>query len=259
MDVYAETGTDGATFLWVLDPLLFGFGATRAVAWQKVKERADGASLQVVEEVRGPFTVQDADTTAIFRPEREAAMRGEVVDGLACLDLGRESLIASLARIDPKTFDHMPPHRSNLPTWATWRTIRQIANHVAYCEAVYYPSRILDGVGATPDYDRVDVVGHLQEAGSEVRRRLTGLDDKVLSIVRERSGELWSVRKVLRRLRWHQGIHARSIARIAAGRPPRAGLKAWRAALGASPGRRGGAGRRRHEDPGQGRARTRRF
>lgn len=166
-----------------------------------------GREVAVVEEIRGNEVAFDHDLYA--------AESSEIDLCLALIACTRQDLLAEVEGVDDGILDLDPPYR-DFADWARWRTVRQILERIALTEVGYYlPS--IGYSGPDPDSLRrlawreqlelsraetVSFLGRLAEEGDALR----------LSI----GEEAWSVRKVLRRLVWHERLHLKSIRRILA-------------------------------------------
>jgi hypothetical protein len=84
-----------------------------------------------------------------------------------------------------------------LPPWASWRTLRQMAWHVADTESRYYLPRL--GLAGRPR--EADLLGELQRSAEHVRAAVSSVAPTRL---RRSGGEVWTTTKLLRRLAWHE-------------------------------------------------------
>lgn len=224
LDVHLKVGAahDPGVQAWVLD--LQGF-ATWAptegealermpgkveehVAW--LRDRGGAATLasgpvRVVERVQGD--------EVLFSSDRAPASVEEIRETAWLLEQTRSELLHVVAGLSPACLDWSPPYRA-FPSWASWRTVRQVVEHVALTEVGYY----LPCVGHHPEVDRPgpgDWEALLERTRHETLRFLAGLEgvrDRVR--FRTHGGEEWTLRKVLRRLVWHERLHTKSIRRI---------------------------------------------
>ncbi|MHC4162691.1 MAG: DinB family protein [Planctomycetota bacterium] len=162
-------------------------------------------SVEIVERVRG-----DEVLLAWDRAEASAA---EVRRARQLLQWSRADVIQVVSRLPSQALDWDPPHRP-FPEWATWKTVRQILAHIAQTETGYY----LRWIGHSPAHRDPAATWRelLQHSRAETSRFLERLEHDAdrLRLVEERV-EAWSVRKVLRRLVWHERLHFKSIRRIA--------------------------------------------
>lgn len=84
-----------------------------------------------------------------------------------------------------------------MPSWATWRSLRQMAWHIADTESRYY----LASLRVSPPERSADLITELRQSHEHVQHSLTVLTH---DLVVEEGGEVWSTTKVLRRLAWHE-------------------------------------------------------
>lgn len=151
----------------------------------------------------------------VFEHDRQAADPSEIELCLELIARSRRNLTETVKDLPDELLDWDPPYR-DFATWARWRTIRQILEHVALTEIGYYlPS--IGYAGTDPD--------HLRSLPWREQLRLSRAETdaflKRLAADRDRlrlseGEEAWSVRKVLRRLVWHELVHLKSIRRIVA-------------------------------------------
>ncbi|MHC4342709.1 MAG: DinB family protein, partial [Planctomycetota bacterium] len=162
-------------------------------------------TVEVVERIRGD--------EVLFTSDRVGATPEEVSRATKLLGWTRDDLLATLSGLPPQALDWDPPHRP-VPRWAQWRTARQILRHIALTEVGYYLSWI-----GYPAVDPGKIAGEWRRVLDDTRaetlrflREVRGSTDRLR--LAKRGGEEWSVRKVLRRLVWHERIHTKSIRRI---------------------------------------------
>lgn len=148
-----------------------------------------------------------------FEHDLAPAGTEEISRCLEVLRFSRQDLLDAVEGLPDPLLDWDPPYRQ-FEEWAWWRTIRQILKHVALTETGYYlpaigypgpsPSRVQNGDWKELlSYSRRETERYLVEvAASSDRARVTEAE------------EVWSVRKVLRRLVWHELLHWKSIKRI---------------------------------------------
>lgn len=221
--LHEVTGNETGWIAWCLDVLGFATWAqteaevlgrvpTKFLAHQAWLARHDmpspdiGADLRIVERVCGNEILFSWD----FAP-CEAA---EIDLTLRLLSASRDDLVRTVEDLPKGALDWDPPYRA-FAEWATWRSVRAILAHIANCETHYY----LPAIGhqsklppASPAGDwprflaehREETVAFLRELRSSPERARVRFDDE----------GAWSVRKVLRRLVWHELLHWKSIRRI---------------------------------------------
>lgn len=162
-------------------------------------------SVIIVEEISG-------DEVA-FEHDLVPAEREEIFGCLKLLSFSRRDLLAAVTGLSESLLDWDPPYR-HFAEWAGWRTIRQIVKHVAMCEVDYYlPAVGYSGSGKASLFN-VDWREQLLSSRRETERFLVQLADSYDRARITSSKEVWSVRKVLRRLVRHELLHWKSIKRI---------------------------------------------
>ncbi len=196
---YVETGVDlagtGGVAAWSLDLSHWGRCGQGDTERQAVADLAvrcgwpDARSVEVIERIHG-------DEQA-FERDLEPPARAEVEATMAVLDEVRPRTIELVAAATETALDRDDPARV-LPGWASWRTPRQLAWHLADTESRYY----LPSLGL-PSRDRADdLVAELSRSAEQVRHVLDTLPANPL--VRREQGEVWTTVKLLRRLAWHE-------------------------------------------------------
>jgi len=164
----------------------------------------------------------------LFDADREAASLEQIERTIDLLLWTRADLLAVLASVPEAAFDWDPPYR-RYASWAQWRTIGEILAHIAICETRYY----LRGIGyapgpnpATPGNPTPGSRAWYTALGRDWRTLLARTREETVAFlgevarssnhrrVHEEPGYCWSVRKVLRRLVWHELAHTRNISRI---------------------------------------------
>lgn len=168
---------------------------------------AQAAAQAIVQTVHG--------NEVLFDHDRHPATPAEIEHGLRLLGCSRADLLATVGPMTDALLDWDPPYR-DFAAWARWRTVRQVLSHIAGTEIGYY----LPWVGYEgPDVrDLLELPWQEQLRISRARtvRFLEGLSHDGEDRLRLReTDEGWSLRKVLRRLVWHELLHLKSIRRIA--------------------------------------------
>jgi hypothetical protein len=156
--------------------------------------------VDVIEEVAG--------NEILFTADLAPATAEEVALTAALLDASRTDLLEELASLPDGALDWDPPYRE-FAAWARWRTIRQIVAHLANTETHYYLPALGLGPQFPPVSSRSDPESFLADRRATTLSALESLES---TPVRAEDG--WSVRKVLRRLVWHERLHTKSIRRI---------------------------------------------
>jgi predicted RNase H-like HicB family nuclease len=167
---------------------------------------ADQGIVTQVDEVFHSYPDKDDPdhiVNAFFADDRRPPKPDEVDDARWLLEQTRTDL---LAVVEPVT----PTQRKKPIVQGRFKCINEILMHVAWAEWWYF-----DRLGLA--FPRDDIPNNPLKALEKVRANtLANLPSLVGSTrVVERSGELWSARKVVRRMLWHERDHTQHIARVA--------------------------------------------
>ncbi len=194
--VYVENGIGMADTLessaWVFDLDRWGRcgqGGSEAAALRDLRRALSGpVEIVVAERIEG-------DEGAFAR------------DRVPCTDRERQATVAILREIRPQTIallrscsdaqlDFDDPQRV-LPSWARWRTLRQMGWHVADTESRYYLPNLDVGYRERA----ADLFEELQLSAEHVQRVVEVMP---ADLVVEGPEGTWTSTKVLRRLAWHE-------------------------------------------------------
>jgi uncharacterized damage-inducible protein DinB len=162
--------------------------AVAALADAAARARGTAQHVVVVERIHG-------DEQAFGR-DHQPATAGERAQTLAILSAARQQTLALISACPDAVLDWDDPQRV-LPPWASWRTLRQMAWHVADTESRYY----LPALGLPARAREGDLLEELQRSAEHVR---TAVSNVALARVRRSEGEVWTTTKLLRRLAWHE-------------------------------------------------------
>jgi hypothetical protein len=121
---------------------------------------------------------------------------GERAQTLAILRAARLRTLALVGACPDAVLDWDDPQRV-LPPWAWWRTLRQLAWHVADTESRYYLPRL--GLPGRPR--EADLLQELRRSAAHVHEAVSSVAPALL---RCSDGEVWATTKLLRRLAWHE-------------------------------------------------------
>ncbi|MFA9445994.1 DinB family protein [Egicoccus sp. AB-alg6-2] len=198
---------DDATLAWVYDHRWWGLcgqGTDEASALADLTTRAARSYASFLERhgelarpLEGFEVVERLDGDELtFRLDHEPATDEEVERTSVLLGYAREELLSLIENCSDAELDWDDSDR-RLPRWARWRTLRQMAFHIADTESRYY----LAALNVDPPKRCADVTEELRRSRAHVR-------DVVARLERDRAvtsrGERWTTRKVLRRLAWHE-------------------------------------------------------
>lgn len=130
------------------------------------------------------------------------------------LEETRRRMVDLLRSCTEAELDWDDPDRT-LPRFATWRTLRQMAWHIADAESRYY----LPATGLPAKPRAEDLLEELEQSAQHVSAQLRAVPP---DLVVEDDGETWTTVKLLRRLAWHERAELavmRSILQQARSRP----------------------------------------
>ena len=179
------------------------------VAWLQAhgESVATNADLSVVEEIdgRGEF---------VFEADKEPVGDADIETAIRRAGYAQDDLIARVRPLPDLVLDWRPP-ASSVKIDAIFpdvRSMRQMLEHVAGTEAVYYLGSLSDEPPGRTSADTPDLVA----LGESTAQRLRGLSAEQRSRVYRRQGRdgremEWTARKVIRRLITHKRFHTREI------------------------------------------------
>jgi len=193
---YVESGVsmayDVGSAAWVFDVDVWGTcgqGTDEGAALRHLSRLLGrSARIQVVELIRG-------DEQA-FERDRVPCLDSELERTLAILRRARAQTVELLRSVPPAELDSDSLQRE-LPAFARWRTLRQMAWHIVDTESRYYLPAA--GLAAKPPHN--DLFTELAESAAHVREQLRAMP---ADLHVEQHGEVWTAVKLLRRLAWHE-------------------------------------------------------
>lgn len=189
---YVESGAGLAqenwTGAWTFDLALWGVcgqGADEHAALEDLQRQAGRSMELVVEErIHGDELAFGRDRIPCTDAERQRT--------LEVLATVRPQNIALVRSLPDEVLDWDDPERT-LPTFASWRTIRQVAWHIVDTESRYY----LPGCGLGDRAPEGDLIEELAVSHDHVRQVVTDMPAD------QACGD-WTAVKLLRRLAWHE-------------------------------------------------------
>jgi hypothetical protein len=131
-----------------------------------------------------------------FTPDLMPATPAQREVTLARLERARAETIALVSSTPDEILDRDDPARV-LPAFARWRTLRQLAWHVADTESRYY----LPSLGLPARPRQPDLLDELVASAGHVRRVVGAAAP---DLTRADAGAVWTTTKLLRRLAWHE-------------------------------------------------------
>ena len=197
-------------------PGAFARGATRAEAMSKLdgelrawsrwqgKLPRDSYDFSIVQEKASELQIADADSDVLFEREKAHILLTEYME--------LKALVLKSAEDFQRLYDSVPdPDLSCLPQRQTFygavpRTAREMYEHTKNVNDYYFGE-----IGVETDHE-----GSILECRRRGFEALEQLPEYLENRVVEGSyGELWNLRKVLRRFLWHDRIHAKAMYRMA--------------------------------------------
>ena len=168
------------------------------------KDVPDDMSIEIVQEKVSDLRVSDADSDVIFDSEREP-LTLEEYGALKALALksaeGFLSLYNSITAKDESKLPVRETFYGKVP-----RTAREMYEHTKSVNEYYFAEIDVDA-------DNEGTILDCRRRGFEELEKNRGFLS--LGVVDGSYGELWSIRKALRRFIWHDRIHARAMWRMA--------------------------------------------
>ncbi len=164
----------------------------------------ESTELAVVQDVPSELNIADADSDVLFDSECEPLSEEEYA--------ALKSLALRSAADFQRLYDSVPdPDKSVLPARPTFygnvpRTAREMYEHTKSVNSYYFAEIDVDADNSGSIYDcRARGFASLEQKP----------DFLCQPPVEGSYGEMWSLRKVLRRFIWHDRIHARAMCRMA--------------------------------------------
>lgn len=161
------------------------------------------AESEIIQEKASELRISDADSDVLFDTEREPLTLEEYQELKALALKSAEDFFALYQSFPDK-------HVSSLPERKTFygqvpRTAEEMYQHTKSVNVYYFGEIDINA----------DTEGSIQECRQKGFAALEEKPDFLSSAVIDGSyGELWSVRKVLRRFIWHDRIHAKAMYRM---------------------------------------------
>ena len=171
--------------------------------------------FEVVEEI-DPTSIKAADGEFCFADDRGQATPEDIETAVRYMGHAREDLLDTISGLNDVVLDWRPP-KSAMARINPWKpvvlTIREIVQDIAGAEG-YYRTGLQDGESTS---EAGDERPNLESQRARTLERLHTLSDAELSqVFRPRrswqeGSEIWTVRKVLRRVIDHERFHTAEI------------------------------------------------
>lgn len=208
--IYVESDVDAhmssGTQAWSYDLSLWGVvgqGSNEPEAIADLKRR----STYYLADRRPAFVVCErivGDEQA-FAPDLQAATEQEVQQTIQILSRSRAKTLRHFQALSDEDLVHTDPDRI-LPDWANWYSIREMFEHILLTESAYYIER-LHPTGNDWSEHTLSVLSSDELAlalSQSLYRTLGFIAASRRDLVRCNDAEIWTYRKVLRRLAWHE-------------------------------------------------------
>lgn len=213
--VWEHNGED--TLLYSVDYIgAYTRGNTLEAAMTKMRSEIEAYSLwkgqpadhigevEIVQEKNSDLQISDADSDVLFDSEKAPLSRKEYEALKALVLKSAKDFYDMYASIHNKT-ESILPHRKTFYGSAP-RTAQEMYDHIKSVNAYYWGE-----IGV--DADNEGTIFDCRKIGFERLEQECGyLENPVFE---GSYGELWTLRKVLRRFLWHDRIHARAMYRMA--------------------------------------------
>lgn len=168
------------------------------------KDAPDDISVEIVQEKESELKISDADSDVIFDTEGEL-LTLEEYNELKALALRSAAdffaLYSSITDKDSSDLPHRETFYGKVP-----RTAREMYEHTKSVNEYYFAEIDVDA-------DNEGTILDCRCRGFEALEK--NPDFLSLGVIDGSYGELWSIRKVLRRFIWHDRIHAKAMWRLA--------------------------------------------
>ncbi len=216
-----ERNVEGRSLAWALDfPGAFAYGKDDADALVNIPTAVEDYKawierhcqdswlkttpfkMQVVESFENNRNSQGFTICAFFENDRNPLKAIEIDQALQIHAWQRQDLLAGVATLSPEVMTCMLPGQR-------WN-INGILNHIARMETWYLSNMRLPLPKAdSPIHNPFKLLEQSSELVQKYLPTLEGNDEVI-----DQEGELWSARKVVRRLLWHQKDHINHIRQI---------------------------------------------
>lgn len=168
---------------------------------EKWEQKTD---IEIVQEKNSDLQIADADSDVLFDSEKDPLSREEY-EALKALVLKSARDFHALYSSVPNKNESCIPHRrtfyGDVP-----RTAQEMYEHTKNVNSYYFAEIGIDADNEGTIYD-------CRKRGFDVLEQSTGFLDN--AVMEGSYGELWSLRKVMRRFLWHDRIHAKAMYRMA--------------------------------------------
>ena len=162
------------------------------------------SNIEIIQEKNGDLQVADADSDVLFDTEK-APLSREEYESLKDLVLkSARDFFALYSSVSNKHESYLPHRRTfygDVP-----RTAQEMYDHTKNVNSYYFAE-----INIAVDND--GTIYDCRKRGFERLEQSTGFLNN--TVIEGSYGELWSLRKVMRRFLWHDRIHAKAMYRMA--------------------------------------------
>lgn len=170
----------------------------------KGQEYGSETDIEIIQEKESDLQIADADSDVLFDTER-APLSREEYEELKSLVLRSACDFYNLYSSVSNKNESCLPHRSTF-YGAVPRTAREMYEHTKNVNSYYFEQ-------IDVDVDNEGTIYDCRKRGFELLEQIPDFLDN--AVIEGSYGELWSLRKVMRRFLWHDRIHAKAMYRMA--------------------------------------------
>ena len=171
--------------------------------WRK-EPTLENITIEIIQEKNSNLQIKDADSDVIFDTETSPLSTEEYLQLKKMVLQSALDFYKLYLSIPDKNVSCLP--KRNTFYGAVSRTVQEMYEHTKNVN-VYYFGEI--GV----DSDNEGTIYECRERGFELLEKTEGFLDN--PVFEGSYGEMWSLRKMLRRFLWHDRIHAKAMYRMA--------------------------------------------
>ena len=198
---YAGAYTRGSSLETAMSKMAAEIAAYSAWSGRICGQKTD---IEIVQEKDSDLKIADADSDVLFDSEKESLSREEyeVLKALVLKSAGDfYALYASIPNKHESCLSQRRTFYGDVP-----RTAQEMYDHTKNVNAYYFAEINVDA-------DNEGTIFDCRKRGFERLEQTTGFLDN--AVIEGSYGELWSLRKVMRRFLWHDRIHAKAMYRMA--------------------------------------------
>lgn len=179
---------------------------TEMAAYSRWSNQSGGqdSAVEIVQEKNSDLQIADADSDVLFDAETEPFPREEYEELKQLVLKSASDFFALYSSVENKHESCMP-HRKTF-YGSVPRTAQEMYEHTKNVNSYYFGE-----IGI--EVDNEGTIYDCRKRGFDLLEQTGGFLDN--PIFEGSYGELWSLRKVMRRFLWHDRIHAKAMYRIA--------------------------------------------